>query len=240
MNASEVLQRIHIPPANRYISVRPTEGDFMHRWVKEHGLSRTLEVGLAYGASAACIMSAHEGTHTCMDPFQDEFNRQGVANIESLGFRSRLEFHPGLSRDVLPRLVAAERGFDFAFIDGDHRYDAVFVDFFYIDLLLEQQGYVLFHDTWMRGTQLVASFIKRNRKDYRRVRCPARNMILFQKTGQDRRSWHHFREFYTWKAFCTHRAIVWILSLKKFFERRRSKNGTVDGESGSTRTAGWF
>jgi hypothetical protein len=35
---------------------------------------------------------------------------------------------------------------------------------------------------------------------------------------------------------------VWMhrLSLKKFLERRRSKNGTVDGESGSTGTAGWF
>ncbi len=48
----ELLGRIRIPEANRYISVRPVEGEFMHRWVKEHNLSRTLEVGLAYGASA--------------------------------------------------------------------------------------------------------------------------------------------------------------------------------------------
>jgi len=125
MNASEALQRIQVPAADRYISVRPAEGEFMHRWVKEHGLSRTLEVGLAFGASTACIMSAHEGVHTCMDPFQEEYNGQGVANVESLGFRPRLEFHPSPSRDVLPRLVAAGRTFDFAFIDGDHRYDAI-------------------------------------------------------------------------------------------------------------------
>jgi hypothetical protein len=77
--------------------------------------------------------------------------------------------------------------FDFALIDGDHRYDAVFVDFFFADMLLEDQGYVLFDDTWMRGIRLVASFIKRNRKNYRSVACPQRNMIVFQKNGQDDR-----------------------------------------------------
>lgn len=220
MNVSEVLDRIHIPTADRYVSIRRVEGEFMHHWVKEHGLSRTLEVGLAYGASAACIMSAHQGTHTCMDPFQDRFDNLGVENIARLGYRQRLEFHPSCSHEVLPQLVAAQRSVDFAFIDGNHRFDGIFVDFFYVDLLLQDQGYVLFHDAWMRGTQLVASFVKRNRKDYRRLRCPVRNMILFQKIGQDQRPWHHFREFYTWKGFFSHQAIVWMTRrglLQRFF-----------------------
>ena len=51
---------------------------------------------------------------------------------------------------------------------------------------------MLFHDAWMRGTQLVASFIRRNRKDYRQMRCPVKNMILFQKIGQDQRSYASF------------------------------------------------
>ncbi len=126
----ELLGRIRIPEAKRYISVRPVEGEFMHRWVKEHNLSRTLEIGLAHGASACSIMSAHHGTHTCMDPFQDQYGNLGLENIASLGYSGRLDFHPDYSYIVLPQLLTAQRSFDFAFIDGNHRYDSIFVDFF--------------------------------------------------------------------------------------------------------------
>jgi predicted O-methyltransferase YrrM len=210
-DVSEVFARIRIPTGNRYVAVREVEGEFMHRWVKEHGLNRTLEVGLAYGASACCIMSAHEGRHVCMDPFQSDFGSLGLENLTSLGFRSRADYYPALSQTVLPQLVAEKRRFDFAFIDGNHLYDGIFVDFFYVDSLLDDQGYVLFHDAWMRGTQLVASFIKRNRKDYRQIPCPVRNLIMFQKIGKDDRAWHHFREFYTWRSFFSHRVICGMM-----------------------------
>ena len=82
---SELLRRIRIPEAKRYISVRPVEGEFMHRWVKEHNLSRTLEIGLAHGASACSIMSAHHGTHTCMDPFQDQIWQPGIGEPRFIG-----------------------------------------------------------------------------------------------------------------------------------------------------------
>jgi predicted O-methyltransferase YrrM len=222
VDIKELFGRIRIPEAKRYVSVRPVEGEFMHRWVKEHNLSRTLEIGLAHGASACSIMSAHHGTHTCMDPFQDQYGDLGLENLASLGYSGRLEFHQDFSYMVLPQLLAAKRNFDFAFIDGSHLYDAIFVDFFFVDLLLADQGYVLFHDAWMRGTQLVGSFIRRNRKDYRKMHCPVRNMILFQKIGKDARSNQHFREFYTLKGFFSHRIITWMMRrgiLQKFFKR---------------------
>jgi predicted O-methyltransferase YrrM len=221
-----LLRRIRIPETNRHVSVRPVEAEFMHRCIKEHHLSRTLEIGLAYGASACSIMSAHQGTHTCMDPFQDQYDNLGLDNIASLGYGGRLDFHPGFSYDVLPRLLSAQRNFDFAFIDGNHLYDSIFVDFYYVDLLLAEQGFVLFHDAWMRGTQLVASFIRRNRKDYRRMHCPVRNMILFQKIGKDERSWQHFREFYTWKSFFSHRIVDWMM--RRGILQRLFKRGTAE------------
>jgi predicted O-methyltransferase YrrM len=212
MDVLEVLRKIQIPAARRYVSVRRVEGEFMHRWVKDHRLSRTLEVGLAYGTSAACIMSAHEGIHTCIDPFQDHYDDLGLRNLESLGYRERLVFHPHFSHNVLPRLHAEKRAYNFVFIDGCHLFDGVFVDFFYVDLLLEDGGYVLFHDAWMRGTQLVASFVTRNRKDYKRIRCPVKNLIMFQKIAHDERPWYHFREFYTWKSVFMHKALVCMIN----------------------------
>ncbi len=221
MDLLEVLGKIQIPAERRFVSVRRAESDFMHQWVKDHRLSRTLEVGLAYGISAISIMSAHEGLHTCMDPFQDQYDNLGQRNIESLGFHERLIFHPDFSHNVLPRLHAEKHTYDFAFIDGAHLFDGVFLDFYYVDLLLEDGGYVLFHDAWMRGTQLVASFVKKNRRDYQRIRSPVRNLILFQKIAHDQRPWHHFREFYTWKSFFSHKAIVCLIKrgiLQKFLK----------------------
>jgi predicted O-methyltransferase YrrM len=224
MEIAELLKGLNIPNMRRYVSVCPSEGEFMHRWVKDHGLHRTLEVGLAFGASACCIMSAHEGRHTCIDPFQKEhYDDMGLSNIASLGYGDRVDFHGDFSHSALPRLLAEKREYDFAFIDGNHRYDGIFLDFYYIDQLLGNQGYVLFHDAWMRGTQLVASFIRRNRKDYQRIRCPVRNMILFQKIGVDDRQWDHFREFYTWKSRLAHPLIVWAMHqgfLQKFLGNR--------------------
>src|SRR3972149_5297385 len=174
MNLSEVMENIQIPAEKRYVSVRRGEGEFIHQWVKDHQLSRTLEIGFGYGLSAASIMSAHEGMHTCMDPFQERYDNWGLRNIETLGYRERFIFHPDFSHNVLPKLLSEKHTYDFVFIDGDHHFDGIFIDFYYVDLLLENGGYVLFHDAWMRGTQLVASFVKRNRKNYKLLRSPLR------------------------------------------------------------------
>ncbi|MGF1559026.1 MAG: hypothetical protein ACFCUL_08055, partial [Flavobacteriaceae bacterium] len=60
------------------------------------------------------------------------------------------------------QLLLEELRIDFAFIDGGHKFDDIFIDFYYIDLLLNIEGYVLFHDSWMRSTQHVISWIKNN------------------------------------------------------------------------------
>jgi predicted O-methyltransferase YrrM len=224
MEIPELLKNMKFPPMRRYISVRPIEGEFIQRWVKEHGLHNTLEIGFAFGMSACCILSAHEDVHTCIDPFQEkDYQSMGLSNVAALGFSDRLRFHQAKSDVVLPQLLAEKKKYDFAFIDGSHLYDGIFLDFYYVDQLLQDQGYVLFHDGWMRGTQLVASFIRRNRKDYRRIRCPVKNLLLFQKIGVDDRPFQHFHEFYTWKSFFAHPIIRWMIRrniLQKYFKKQ--------------------
>jgi predicted O-methyltransferase YrrM len=194
----EVLQVIDIPQSSRYVSISRKEGTFIHDWVKDHGLRTTLEIGLAHGASSAAILSAHSGIHTCIDPFQHkDYNNRGLTNLETLSYRERMIFYEDYSHAVLPRLANDKRRYDFIFIDGDHRFDHVFVDFYYADLLLADGGYLLFHDAWMRSTQLVASFIRQNRRNYRPVRQGGLNLILFQKSGRSPVPWYHFKEFYT-------------------------------------------
>src|SRR5690349_4148585 len=115
----EVLRLIDIPQSERFVSISYKEGMFIHDWIRDHGLSATLEVGLAHGASAAAILSAHTGEHTCIDPFQHKhYNNRGLTNLEVLGYRRRLKFYEDYSHTILPILTAEKQRFDFVFIDG--------------------------------------------------------------------------------------------------------------------------
>jgi predicted O-methyltransferase YrrM len=211
----EVFQQLDIPQGDRYVSVSRAEGEFMHHWIREHQLHATLEVGLAYGTSAACIMSAHQGTHTCIDPFQEKtYQNAGLKNLKALGYRDRVMFYQDFSHNVLPKLHAEKRKYDFIFIDGSHDFDNIFVDFYYANLLLPQNGYILFHDAWMRSTQLVASYIRHNRSNYVQMTGVGLNLILFQKSGRRPDSaWDDFHEFYSLRGMLSHRIIRMMMRL---------------------------
>jgi len=49
-----------------------------------------------------------------------------------------------------------------------HLFDFALVDFFYVDKMLRQGGFVAFHDMWMPSLRKLVSFIVRNRR-YERV-----------------------------------------------------------------------
>jgi hypothetical protein len=69
-----------------------------------------------------------------------------------------LRFYHAPSDEVLPRLCAQHERFDFAFIDGNHRFDYVLVDFFYIDKLL---AHVLIEARRSLDTELGLAFVRR-------------------------------------------------------------------------------
>jgi predicted O-methyltransferase YrrM len=216
MHTPEDLEKILVFPAKQAVSaVKDAEARFMYQLVAEQKLRRTLEVGFAYAKSGAYIMAASASAHVAIDPFQAAFDDVGLQNIERLGLAGNLEFHREHSHAVLPELLKANRVFDFAFIDGGHRFDEIFVDVYYADLLLARGGYLLLHDTWMRSTCLVESYLRKNRSDYEAVRTGQRNLSLFRKNGEDGRSWRHFKEFYTLKSFVTHRVVSALLDRKE-------------------------
>jgi len=69
-----------------------------------------------------------------------------AANLERAGYGGFVEFIEKPSQIALPALVAAGRRIDFAFIDGEHTFDHVLFDFFFIDQLLNVGGVVVFDD----------------------------------------------------------------------------------------------
>ena len=215
MKPGEINSQLTIPPEDSASPIKSNEAEFIYNFLKEKRLSKTLETGFAYAKSASHIMAATRSRHIAIDPFQERYQYLGKENIKALDLDHFLELHEDYSHQVLPKLLDRKEKFDFIFIDGDHKFDGIFVDFYYTDLLLEKGGYILLHDTWMRSTQLVIAFIKKNRKDYLYQKTPCRNFALFQKVSEDDRNGMHYKEFFTLKATFSHRLINWMTTGKK-------------------------
>jgi predicted O-methyltransferase YrrM len=193
----EIEEKVVIPPKERVVSIRVEEASFIHEFLRKRSIRRTLEIGFAYGYSAAYIIAATGCKHVVIDPNQEEYQNLGIRNLKALGFQDQYELQEQPSRLALPELLKNGKTFEFGFIDGCHKFDDIFVDWYYCDLLLEQNGYLLFHDSWMRSTQVVTDFIRTNRPDYEELTAPVKNLLLFQKRNRkDERRWDHFEEFY--------------------------------------------
>ena len=199
-----IYEKLEIPEDDRSTSISKEQAEFIFQFLKDKKLSHTLEIGFAYGCSTAYIISATRSAHIAIDPYEESYRNLGIKNIKNLGLIRYLIHKKEISHLVLPALLKEGIKIDFAFIDGGHKFDEIFIDWFYIDLLLQKNGYIMFDDSWLRSTQLVASFVRKNRKDYREIKTPIKNIILFQKIGKDTRKWFHFREFYTLKSFSSY------------------------------------
>jgi predicted O-methyltransferase YrrM len=106
-----------------------------------------------------------------------------------------LEIIQELSERAAVDLTRAGRKFDVIFIDGNHRFDNVLVDFTLLANLCNAGGHVIMDDMWMKSVHTASSFIKRNRDDFALVSTPIRNISVFKKIGEDKRPWDHFVAF---------------------------------------------
>lgn len=181
-------------------SIKKEEARYIYEFLIEKKIYKTLEIGMAFGRSAAHIIAATNSRHIVIDPYQIDFQNLGIKNLQKLGFGEYLILKEDYSHNILPTLLKENQRFDFIFIDGGHRFDSIFIDFYYSDLLLEKDGYILFHDARARTTQLVISFVRTNRNDYRHINVPLRNLIMIQKVGDDNRSCKFHKEFFTLKS----------------------------------------
>jgi len=220
MTPEEINKVIEIPEWDSVSAIKQSEASFIYQFIKEKNLSRTLETGFAFARSASHIMAATGQEHITIDPFQSNYKNMGLSNIEKLGFSDKLKFKPDFSHNILPKLLEEKRVFDFIFIDGSHTFDGIFVDFYFANLLLEKDGYIMLHDTWMRSTRLVENYIKTNLLNYRQIHSPMRNICIFQKIEEDKRNGMAFKEFYTYKSYFVFKIITWLTEGKETFLKK--------------------
>ena len=150
------------------VAIGAHEGAALDAWVRREGAHRTIEVGLGYGIATLFVCAAladagHGCTHTAIDPHQStRFAGCGVQVLEDAGLADMVELVEEPSEIALPRFLAGRREFDFAFVDGNHRFDGVFLDLVYLGRLIRREGVVVVDDYQLPSVARAASFCTTN------------------------------------------------------------------------------
>ena len=188
----------------------------LQHWFEQLKPARTLEIGLAFGASATLLLTLHRQLghqricHHAVDPFQrTDWGGCGVRHLEDAGLAPLFKLHEELSCFALPKLCESAERFGLIYIDGSHLFEDVLVDFYFCHRLLEQGGIIAFDDSACGHVRKVVSFIRTNlagtytehspyeitaRKWPRLKRTVARwtnrqQLTLFQKIAEPKRDW---------------------------------------------------
>lgn len=185
---------------NTRISIE--QGAELHRIARAHRTKTSLEIGFAYGFSTIWLLDALsvqvESSHLAIDPLERRvWQGVGLRQVERVSeLGPTFGWVEDYSIHALSQLIRQKRKFDLVFIDGNHRFDDVLVDFYLADQVLAVGGLMAFDDLWMQSVRSVISFVSLNR-DYQLVEQRATNMAVFRKLADDHRPWHHFRRFET-------------------------------------------
>jgi predicted O-methyltransferase YrrM len=151
------------------VAASAAEGEALGGWVVREGATQTLEIGLGYGISALHVCEGllanadPAARHVAVDPYQaTRFSNCGLQFLEEAGVAELVEHHAEESQIALPRFLGEARGFDLAFVDGNHRFDGVFVDLFYLGRLVQPGGIVFVDDYQLPAVARAASFFLTN------------------------------------------------------------------------------
>lgn len=146
------------------VAIGRMEGRALLDRVRKEGAHRTLESGLGFAVSTlflceGLLSNGPGGRHVAADPYQfvegptrgTTYAGVGVQVLEEAGVRDLVEFYSEESQVLFPRLLADGREFDLAFIDGNHRFEAVFLDLIYSGRLLRERAVVFVDDVQLPG-----------------------------------------------------------------------------------------
>jgi len=151
------------------VAVDQSEGEALRDCVIRNSAVHTIEVGLGYAVSTLYICQGLLGAggsdprHVVVDPHQEvRFRNCGLQVLAEAGVAELIDHFADESQVVLPRLLGEGRRFDLAFVDGNHRFDFVFVDLFYLGRLLRPGGVVFVDDCQLPGITRAMAFFMRN------------------------------------------------------------------------------
>jgi predicted O-methyltransferase YrrM len=151
------------------IAISGAEGMALRNWVVKERAAHTIEIGLAWGIGAlhiceGLLMTGKGGaSHAVIDPFQTTgFKSCGLQALDDAGVLSLVSHYAEESQIALPRFVSEDRRFDFAFVDGSHLFDRVFLDLIYLGRLVKPEGIIFADDYQAPAVSRAVSFCLNN------------------------------------------------------------------------------
>jgi predicted O-methyltransferase YrrM len=137
------------------------EGDLLYLLAKTAGDAGALEVGFATGSTAAYILHGlGTGRLTSIDYDQNQYEREGVKLVSTLGFAARHRLIEDNSIRALPELHASGARFGLVFLDGWKTFDHMWVDTFYAARMLNRGGFMVFDDARMPAVLKCISLLR--------------------------------------------------------------------------------
>ena len=185
------------------VAVSPKECESVRNWVSRENATRTIEIGLGYGISALYICEGlllngdKAARHVVLDPFQSgRFGDCGLQVLEEAGVRELVEHHAEESQIALPRFLGEGRSFDLAFVDGNHRFDRVFLDLYFLGQLVGKGGIIILDDYIWPGIKRAVSFFLTNLNwKIEETNEEGQQAVLRTSKEDDARDWRYFVEF---------------------------------------------
>ncbi len=127
----------------------------LYNVVLKHKPKTVVEVGMGQGISTLailCALSQTGGQLISVDPYftWKEARDAALLGVQRAGYSSLHRHIESASEMALPKLLADGLKIDAAYIDGNHDFDHVFIDFFYLDLMLTPGGVIGFNNAgWL-------------------------------------------------------------------------------------------
>lgn len=159
--------------------------------------NKTLEIGMAYGASTLVFGAMHSklnlplSEHIAIDPFQlTHYGNCGVINLEKANLDKFLKMYYETSCLVLPQLLSQNKKYDLIYIDGSHIFEDAFLDTYFTMRLLRSGGIMLLDDSSDPHISKIISFIRSNLRtgiteiDLTSYRLPSQNSLKYYLAKQ--------------------------------------------------------
>ena len=185
------------------VVVSPKECESLRNWVSRERATRTIEIGLGYGISALHICEGlllngnHAARHVVLDPNQTwRFADCGLQVLKEAGIRQLVEYHAVESQIALPQFLGEGRSFDLGFVDGNHRFDRVFLDLYYLGHLVRKGGIIILDDyTWPGIKRAVSFFLTNLNWKIEETNEEGNQVVLRTAKEADARDGQYFVEF---------------------------------------------
>ena len=151
------------------VAVDPREGMALQEWIRNENPASVIDIGFGYGFAAINAIKALLETRgdafslLTVDPYQStRFSDLGLQFIGEVGVNNQVEFCKRPSELILPELEQQGRKFDFAIVDGTHRFEGVFIDLFYLNNLMAPSSVIFLDDYQIPGVRKAVTFFLSN------------------------------------------------------------------------------